>query len=87
MISVMFHMGNILSHTIQAMGQLRQRLAQEIRRRRGEATYRAFARRLGIGLSTLHRIENGEENVSLDLLHQLCQRLRCDVSDLFPKDD
>jgi DNA-binding Xre family transcriptional regulator len=81
----MFLMGNRLSPTIQVMGQqLRQRLAQEIRRRRGEATYREFARRLGIGLSTLHRIENCEENVALDLLEQLCARLRCEVADLFP---
>ena len=68
------------------MGQLRQTLAREIRRRRGETTHRDFARRLGISKSSLHRIEMGEQNIGLDLLEQLCTRLHCPLSDLFPPD-
>ena len=65
------------------MGQLRQRLAQEIRRRRGTTTHREFARQLGISKSTLHRIEMGEQNIGLDMLEQLCTRLHCAIGDLF----
>jgi DNA-binding Xre family transcriptional regulator len=68
------------------MGQLRQRLAQELRRRRGATTHRDFARQLGISKSSLHRIEMGEQNVGLDLLEQLCRRLHCTIGDLFPPD-
>jgi DNA-binding Xre family transcriptional regulator len=68
------------------MGQLRQRLAREIRRRRGDRTHRDFAQQLGISKSSLHRIEMGEQNVGLDLLEHLCLRLHCTLSDLFPPD-
>ena len=69
------------------MGQLRQKLAREIRRRRGDATHRDFARQLGISKSSLHRIEMGEQNVGLDLLEHLCRRLHCTLTDLFPPDE
>ena len=68
------------------MGQLRQQLAREIRRRRGETPHRDFARQLGVSKSSLHRIEMGEQNVGLDLLEQLCRRLHCTLGDLFPPD-
>ena len=69
------------------MGQLRQKLAQELRRRRGGATHRDFARQLGMSKSSLHRIEMGEQNVGLDLLEQLCTRLHCTMGELFPPDE
>jgi transcriptional regulator with XRE-family HTH domain len=68
------------------MGQLRQQLARELRRRRGDTTHRDFARQLGISKSSLHRIEMGEQNVGLDLLEHLCTRLHCTIGELFPPD-
>jgi len=68
------------------MGQLRQQLAHEIRRRRGDTPHRDFARQLGVSKSSLHRIEMGEQNVGLDLLEQLCRRLHCTIGELFPPD-
>ena len=68
------------------MGQLRQQLAREIRRRRGDTPHRDFARQLGISKSSLHRIEIGEQNIGLDMLEQLCLRLHCTMSELFPPD-
>ena len=33
--------------------------------------------------STLHRMELGEQNVTLQTLEQICDRLKCGVADLF----
>ncbi len=68
------------------MGQLRQKLTQEIRRRRGNTSHRDFAQQLGMSKSSLHRIEMGEQNVGLDMLEHLCRRLHCEIGDLFPPD-
>ena len=48
----------------------------------------SLATRLGklrISNSSLNRMEQGEQNVSLKTLDVLCKRLKCDVADLFPK--
>jgi transcriptional regulator with XRE-family HTH domain len=69
------------------MGQLRQHLARELRRRRGDTPHRDFARLLGISKSSLHRIEMGEQNLGLDMLEQLCLRLHCTIGELFPPEE
>ena len=69
------------------MGQLRQRLAAELKRRRGDKSYRDFAQQLGISKTSLYRIEMGEQNVGVDMIEQLCWRLHCKVSDLLQDDD
>ena len=69
------------------MGQsLAERLGSKLRELRGEIPLRHFARKLGISKSQLHRMEMGEQNVTLKTLEQLCKYLKCDLSDLFPED-
>jgi DNA-binding Xre family transcriptional regulator len=46
-------------------------------------TYAQFARKVGLSDSTLYRMEMGEQNVTLKTLEQICDRLKCRVSDLF----
>ncbi len=82
-----FRIRNQACRTIPYMGQLRQRLAQELKRRRGEMSYRDFAQQLGISKTSLYRIEMGEQNVGVDMIEQLCWRLHCKVSDLLGDDD
>ena len=65
------------------MGELRKRLAKNMRRLRGDTPQRDFAKRLGITKSTLHRIENYEQNVGLDTLELICKRLKCEIADIF----
>ncbi len=64
-----------------------QRLAKQLgaflRKRRGELTYQQFSRKVGISDSTLHRMEMGEQNVTLKTLEQICERLKCTISELF----
>ena len=62
---------------------LQKRLGRFLRQKRGELTLSVYARKLGISSSSLHRIEMGEQNVTLDTLEQLLKRLKCRVSDVF----
>ena len=46
-------------------------------------TYAQFARKLGIAPSTLYRLENGAQSVTLQRLQQIVDRLRCSMADIF----
>jgi len=46
-------------------------------------TYAQFARKLGTSPSTLYRLENGEQSVTLQRLQQIMERLRCSMADIF----
>jgi DNA-binding Xre family transcriptional regulator len=39
---------------------------------------------MGISDSTLHRLEMGEQNVTLKTLGQLVGRLKCSIGEVFP---
>ena len=45
---------------------------------------RVFARKMGVAQSTIMRIENEDQNVTLKTLEQLCKAFHVDVADLFP---
>lgn len=63
---------------------MQKQLGEFLRKKRGELTYPAFARKLGISSSSLHRMELGEQNVTLKTLEHLLKRLKCNASDIFP---
>lgn len=63
---------------------LRKRLAAFIRQQRGSMPQRDFARRIGVAQSTIMRIENEDQNVTLDTLEQFCTVFRVEVGELFP---
>ena len=62
---------------------VQKQLGQYLRQRRGEMTLPAFARKLGISSSSLHRMERGEQDVTLKTLKLLLKRLKCKTSDMF----
>jgi transcriptional regulator with XRE-family HTH domain len=66
------------------MVHLRSRLAAFIRQRRGNTPQRVFARKMGVAQSTIMRIENEDQNVTLQTLEQLCKAFHVDIADLFP---
>ena len=66
--------------------KLAQRLAKRLAELRGDTPQYKFAKTLGISESSLNRLELCEQNVSLKTLEKLCQRLKCDIGDLFPRD-
>ena len=63
---------------------LAQRLAAALRKVRQESSLSQvqMAKRLGIGQSTLNRLENADQNTTLRMLDRLCRALRCKPSDL-----
>ncbi len=63
--------------------KLAKRLAENLRRRRGDMTQVEFARKSGISRTSLNRMENCEQNVTLKTLEQLTKALKCDIGDLF----
>ena len=67
------------AHTASVAVPLQKQLGQYLRKRRGEMTLPAFARKLGISSSSLHRMEMGEKNVTLTTL----ERLKCGMTDVF----
>ena len=69
------------------MVHLRQRLAKFIKEKRGDLTQRAFARKIGVAQSTIMRIENLEQNVTLKTLENICRFYHVDIAELFPRMD
>jgi transcriptional regulator with XRE-family HTH domain len=63
--------------------QLRKQLADFLKKKRGNQTFQQFARKMGLSDSTLQRIEMKEQNVTIDTLEHIANRLRCRVADIF----
>jgi transcriptional regulator with XRE-family HTH domain len=63
---------------------LDNQLAIFLRKRRGEITYAAFAKKLGITPSSLFRLENCQQSITLKTLQQLMDRLKCGLPEIFP---
>jgi len=62
---------------------LAQKLAANLRARRGNKTQDEFARKLGISRATLSRLESAAQNTTISTLEQISKSLRCDVAELF----
>jgi DNA-binding Xre family transcriptional regulator len=74
-------------HTDGMAASMQTRLGRFLRNRRGQLSLPAFARKLGISSSSLHRMEMGEQNVTLKTLEHLLKRLKCNVNDVFNTED
>jgi transcriptional regulator with XRE-family HTH domain len=61
-------------------------LAKYLRKARGEMSYAAFGKKVGISHTTLHRIERGEQHLTLDKLETILGKLRIRLSDVFPEE-
>jgi transcriptional regulator with XRE-family HTH domain len=66
------------------MVHLQKRLAKFIKEKRGDISQREFARKIGVSQASITRIENHEQNVTLDTLEHICKYYRVDIADLFP---
>jgi transcriptional regulator with XRE-family HTH domain len=62
---------------------LDKQLGVFLRKRRGQITYAAFARKLGITPSSLFRLENCQQSITLKTLQQIMDRLKCSWVDIF----
>jgi len=66
--------------------KLRSQLGAFLRQKRGELTYSQFSRRIGISKSTLQRLEQGEQNITVDTLEHLLSKFSAGMSEVFPED-
>jgi DNA-binding Xre family transcriptional regulator len=64
---------------------LDKKLAAFLKRQRGEMTFAAFSRKTGLPASTLHRLENADQSITLGRLNQIMDRLKCGLGDVFGK--
>jgi DNA-binding Xre family transcriptional regulator len=51
---------------------------------RGTETSAEFSRKLGLPPSTLHRLEQCRQSITLRNLQQIMSRLKCKLTDIFP---
>ena len=65
------------------MKKLGKKLAKRLKSERGDTTQRAFAKKLGIDVATLNRLENGGENITLKTIEKICDNYKCTVGWLF----
>ncbi len=62
---------------------LEKKLAAFLKKQRGDQTFAAFSKKLGITASTLFRLEQCEQSVTLGRLQQIMDRLKCSLTDIF----
>jgi len=72
-----------LRHAAHVRYELRKQLADFLKKKRGDQTFQQFARKIGLSDSTLQRIEMMEQNVTIDTIQHIVDRLRCKMSDIF----
>ena len=63
---------------------LDKKLAVFLRKKRAETPYATFAKKLGITPSSLFRLENCQQSVTLRTLEQILDRLKVELEDVFP---
>ena len=65
---------------------LDRQLGVFLRQKRGEMTCAQFSRKVGLTASTLFRLENGQQSITLGKLEQVLERLNLKLIDVFPSD-
>lgn len=73
-----------MSHSAGVRYGFRKQLAEFLKKKRGGQTFTEFSRKIGLSSSTLQRIEMMQQNVTIDTLQQIVNRLRCNMADIFP---
>lgn len=82
-----FRIWNGFTGTVRGVpASLETQFGRFLRDRRGKMTYAEFSRKLGLPPSTLHRLEQGAQSITLRGLQQIMRRLKCRLADIFPRD-
>lgn len=77
------HTEQVLFNTADVGKSLDKQFGRFLRQQRGEASYHTFAKKLGVSASTLYRLENAEQSVTLGKLEDVLKRLKAGVRDVF----
>ncbi|MGC3990609.1 MAG: helix-turn-helix transcriptional regulator [Chthoniobacteraceae bacterium] len=65
------------------LSPLDKKFAAFVKKHRGEQSYPVFAKKMGLSMSTIFRIERCEQSVTLKTVHQILERLNCTLADVF----
>ena len=60
-----------------------QRVVEFLQRRRGSESYASFGRKVGLSASTLFRLENCQQSITVQKLEQVLAKLKCTAMDVF----
>lgn len=66
-------------------GSLGDHLSRFLREQRGSLTYAQFSKKVGLPPSTLFRLENRQQSITLNRLELVLKRLKVSLSEVFPK--
>ena len=76
-------MGYGTAQSLPVRHHLRTQLGDFLRKQRGDVTLSQFARKLGISDSTLQRLEIGHQNITIDTLEGIMDRLKVGMDEVF----
>jgi transcriptional regulator with XRE-family HTH domain len=62
---------------------LDKKFAQFLKKERGEMSYARFSKKTGLTASSLFRLENCQQSITLTRLHGLMKRLKVTLGDVF----
>ena len=65
---------------------LDRQLANFLRKARGNLSYAEFSKKVGLSHTTLHRVEHGEQRLTLDKLETVLEKLKIRLKDVFPEE-
>lgn len=81
----LFRIWNAIAASLRGVpAKLETQLGKILRARRGEMTYAQFSKKLGLPPSTLHRLEQGAQSITLRGLQQVMRRLKCSLAEISP---
>jgi predicted transcriptional regulator len=79
-----FHIRNEVRATLVIVpASLEKQLGRFLREKRGTQTFVQFSKKTGFPPSTLHRLEQGTQSITLRGLQQIMRRLKCRLPDIF----
>lgn len=62
---------------------LDRKVAAFLKKQRGTMTYREFAKRIGLNASTIFRLEQCEQSITVGRLHGVLKKLKLSPRDVF----
>lgn len=74
----------ILINVPRVQSPLDKQLAAFLKKRRGDMTFKAFSQKVGLPPSTLFRLEQCAQSITLGRLQIVMKRLKCSLGDIFP---
>src|SRR3954464_1748537 len=73
----------LFANSLWVASELDEKLAAFLRKKRGEMTYADFSRKVGLPKSTIFRLEQLQQSITLGRLETVMQRLKCTLDDIF----